>query len=94
MSRTPGPWKWDYLDLWHVGDGYAPLGGNNPHLYTGIKLDERLYKSEVLQANARLIASAPDLADVAHMVLTTATVYTPPELVQAATEALRKAGEI
>ena len=45
-------------------------------------------------ADARLISASPDLADVAHMVLNTATVYTPPELVQAATDALRKAGEI
>ena len=35
-----------------------------------------------------------DLLNVAHMVLTTATVYTPPELVKAAEAALRKAGEI
>jgi len=35
-----------------------------------------------------------DLLNVAHMVLTTATVYTPPELVKAAEDALRKAGEI
>lgn len=41
-----------------------------------------------------LLDAARDLADVAHMVLNTATVYTPPELVQAATAALRKAGEI
>lgn len=46
------------------------------------------------KSNALLIAAAPDLADVAHMVLTTATVYTPQELVKAATEALRKAGEM
>ena len=35
-----------------------------------------------------------DFLNVAHMVLTTATVYTPPELVKAAEAALRKAGEI
>lgn len=104
MSKhTPGPW----FACCNEDEGYShyvfdqgeraicAMCSNDPN----DKRDQYEPIDEVLtvrerQANARLIAAAPDLADVAHMVLTTATVYTPPELVRAATAALRKAGEI
>lgn len=88
MSRTPGPWVVHPFraTVDAAGDGeMVPVCGM---LWpTGKRTEAET------EANARLIAAAPDLADVAHMVLNTATVYTPPELVKAATEALRKAGE-
>lgn len=43
---------------------------------------------------AKAIVAHERLIDVAHMVLSTTTVYTPPELIKAATEALRMVGEI
>ncbi len=42
-------------------------------------------------ANARLIAAAPDLLDVAEMVLALATIDTSHELIKAATAAIAKA---
>lgn len=102
MSKhTPGPWVvFEYngqpvgerpgIDAKQVGKSiviYSPCDDDYGTGVGGRTRDERV-------ANALLIAASPDLADVAHMVLTTATVYTPPELVQAATDALRKAGEI
>jgi len=63
-KNTPGPWIWDGNDLWHRGEGYQ-VGDepklSDPHRYTGIKLDERLTGSPILQANARLIAAAPEM---------------------------------
>lgn len=89
MSHTPGPWEAVYGHQSGLARGVRAERANIVN-FGGIS---RPAKAEG-QANARLIAAAPDLADVAHMVLNTATVYTPPELVQAATEALRKAGEV
>ncbi len=59
--HTPGPWKWDGKDLWKVGDSL--WSEDNPHIYTGINLDEKLRHSPVLKANARLIAAAPTMYD-------------------------------
>lgn len=44
-----------------------------------------------IEANADLIAAAPDLFAVAQMVIDMATIETPPELLSAANFALRKA---
>lgn len=90
MSKhTPGPWK-----AFIRGRTIAILTRETQAVIAWPGFDSSSYNLKTQKANARLIAAAPDLADVAHMVLNTATVYTPPELVQAATEALRKAGEI
>lgn len=88
MSRTPGPWTdggdptGDIYGTWDDDEYHEPI----------IECDSGVYGP--YGDDRKLILAAPDLADVAHMVLNMATVYTPPELVQAATEALRKAGEI
>ena len=90
MSKhTPGPW---YAFI--RGRTIAILADGKRPVVAWPGFDSSGYNLKAQKANARLISAAPDLADVAHMVLNTATVYTPPELVQAATEALRKAGEI
>ncbi|MCO6427537.1 hypothetical protein [Nitrosomonas communis] len=43
------------------------------------------------EANAHLIAAAPDLLEVAEMVLATADINTPHDLIDAATKAVAKA---
>ncbi len=60
MAYTPGPWKWDGVDLWHFGDGYEC---NDPHSFTGVTLDKSLLDSDVLKANMTLIAAAPELLE-------------------------------
>lgn len=92
MSKyTPGPWRAFIRKRAKV---IAILSQNGDAIVAWPGFDSSDYNISTQVHNARLIAAAPDLADVAHMVLNTATVYTPPELVQAATAALRKAGEI
>lgn len=68
MNHTPGPWKWDGDDLWHIGISYDDK--NDPHLYTGINKDTELDHSPILKANARLIASAPELLEALKQIQT------------------------
>ena len=56
---TPGPWRWDGDSLWHFGKGYHDKG--DPHIFTGILMENKLMDSEMLQANARLITTAPEM---------------------------------
>lgn len=85
-AHTPGPWTdygipdGDIHGSWTDGEYHKPI----------IECDSGQYGPH--GDDRKLILAALDLADVAHMVLTTATVYTPPELVKAATAALLKAG--
>lgn len=58
---TPGSWKWNGCDLWHVGKGYMPEEKDDPHLYAGISVDPELIQHEHVKANVRLIESAPDM---------------------------------
>lgn len=97
MSKhTPGPWHYCGCGKCQLVWGLKPADGSDPVLVHDMPCDDEVPTAQGKEgvANARLIAAAPELANVAHMVLTTATVYTPPELVKAATEALRKAGEL
>lgn len=87
MSRhTPGPWGRIIADGYTVRHPqiYSDTGpvANATWLGDG-RLDE-------LNANARLIAAAPDLLSVAEMVLATAEM--PAELIEAARAAIAKAG--
>jgi hypothetical protein len=101
MSHTPGPWTVPHFAKEDSGChcGYV---FDNEGEYTVCEVffqdesDEYGQNPPIDQAkaNARIIAAAPDLADVAYMVLDTATDSTPPELVAAAEAALRKAGKI
>lgn len=89
MSKhTPGPWitGMDALDIIPRGEYLVAY----PNAAKGRTMLEREAEHE---ANARVIAAAPDLVDVAHMVLDCIT-FMPTQLTEAATEALRKAGEI
>ena len=94
MSHTPGPWelgKHGKYKQWIDGVNWNKLAA----VYVCICGDngESVPDAEG-EANSRLIVASPDLANVAHMVLATATVYTPPELIKAAEAALQKAGEM
>lgn len=86
-SFTPGPWARI------IADGYTV---RHPQIYsdTGPIANATFLgngRVDELNANARLIAAAPDLLDVAEMVLALATIDTPPELIKAATAAIAKA---
>lgn len=65
-KHTPGPWKWDGDSLWHFGSGYERYDGDqpDPHRYTGIDANKKLWASPILAANKALIAAAPDLLAV------------------------------
>lgn len=53
---TPGPWNWEFV---------SALGGTGGHLYlidsTGRKIGVCWGKAEEKEANARLLAAAPEL---------------------------------
>ena len=55
-QHTPGPWTFGYYGC----NGYCIQGGGQ-HIATSI-----LYKKDGGEANARLIAAAPDLIAFAH----------------------------
>ena len=59
LNFTRGPWRWDGDSLWHFGEGYHDK--DDPHIFTGILLWESRGVSETLQANARLVAAAPEM---------------------------------
>jgi hypothetical protein len=55
---TPGPWAEDYCDadeVWHVDAGAYPFGS------TVCEIDQRTLREGDAEANARLIAAAPEL---------------------------------
>ena len=88
MSKhTNGPWSRIIADGYIVKHPqiYSDTGPVANATWLG---DSRL---DELNANARLMAAAPDLLDVAEMVLALATIDTSPELIKAATAAIAKA---
>jgi hypothetical protein len=59
---TPGPWAEDYCDadeVWHVDAGAYPFGS------TVCEIDQRTLREGDAEANARLIAAAPELYEAA-----------------------------
>lgn len=104
MVHTPGPWKIGNCDpsiIW-AGRYGVTKWQSNPGDELGecvvvavairrpLDLDAEAWDRET-KANARLIAAAPDLLTVARMVVDTATIETPPELLRAAEAALAMA---
>ena len=91
-QHTPGPWV--KAPTGPVMHGYsqpiaiAQQGAAN--MVAGV-FDDVSGGRDVADANASLIAAAPDLLAVADMVLATATCHTDQALVAAATEAIKKA---
>ena len=88
MSKhTNGPWSRIIADGYIVRHPqiYSDKGPVANATWLG---DSRL---DELNANARLMAAAPELLDVAEMVLALATIDTSPELIKAATAAIAKA---
>ena len=88
MSKhTNGPWSRIIADGYIVKHPqiYSDTGPVANATWLG---DSRL---DELNANARLMAAAPELLDVAEMVLALATIDTSPELIKAATAAIAKA---
>lgn len=85
MTHTPGPWKVGPIDDTVVtasdGSEIAAIDGDysDPDLWP------------IMEANARLITTAPDGLALAHMVIDTATVETPPALIEAANALIAKA---
>ena len=82
-SFTPGPWETLEFSQHELQTDFAM-----------VKVGKRVHMigySDEDKANAQLIAAAPDLLDVAEMVLALATIDTPPELIKAATAAIAKA---
>lgn len=87
MSKhTPGPWGY----LRSSAAGRYIVSAENMPLDICV-LSNRDKSQDEINANAELIAAAPDLLDVAEMVLALATIDTPPELIKAATAAIAKA---
>lgn len=90
-QRTPGPWL--------VKELLPPAGEPEQCRYVILWDDEKRslkrrvddHKGRFTEADSRLIAAAPDLLRVAEMVLSTATVETPKELIDAAEAAVNKA---
>ena len=98
MSKhAPGPWDavqnaWNISTIYGVDDCEIAVC----RIYLDHLSEEEAEDLEdeyvaVLLANACLIAAAPNLLDVAEMVLALATIDTPPELIEAATAAIAKA---
>lgn len=92
MSKVSGPWI--------VGkNNTGPVAGTIPvttpdyfDSYRNGMLIASVYGTESFsEANAHLIAAAPDLLEVAEMVLATADINTPHDLIDAATKAVAKA---
>jgi len=59
MKFTPGPWKWDNNDLWHIGKGYMPNEKDDPNYYLGVEKDDNTTRH-----NAYLIAAAPEMYEM------------------------------
>ncbi len=98
MSKhTPGPWSYRKVPRkqeWEIDTKRCPNLGHES--WTGMSVvfgcDDYPKMGKIAgEANARLIAAAPDLLDVAEMVLALATIDTPVELIKAATAAIAKA---
>ena len=83
---TPGPWRLSRQNPSPTTGTWMIAGGKPGYL-----AEVRDCGSGCVVANARLIAAAPDLLDVAEMVLALATIDTSPELIKAATAAIAKA---
>ncbi len=81
-KHTPGPWKFDGH---YFGDGLTACGGRN--VAEIMEADT----PEETEANARLIATAPDGLALAEMVLAGATIETPADLIVAAEKLIAKA---
>lgn len=93
-EHTPGPWRIEGKSVMRGVTGHIISAGFNAHRdgpadYVG--LFGPFMTSEVKTADLHLALAAPDLLEVAQMVLDTATVETPRELLQAATDAIAKA---
>lgn len=87
MSKhTPAPWK--------IIDGMSSLRviGADGYAVAAVRAKYRTQEHWATQrANAALIAAAPDLLEVARLVLDTATIETSVGLVEAARAAIAKA---
>lgn len=59
---TPGPWRWDGDQLWHIGESYE--SEVDWHIYTGIKKECGPYGAPIVEANASLIAAAPEMYEM------------------------------
>jgi hypothetical protein len=55
-KHTPLPWSVDGYDIWHHGIDYRDEA--DPHLYTGISINEKLRHSPIAAANLALIVEA------------------------------------
>lgn len=89
--HTPGPWGWDDR---HSGDGYAyvmPASGGI--LSTICRVDLPFPNKGQGFANARLIASAPDLLLAIQNVIASATDKASPEIAQAIAAARKATSE-
>ena len=86
-AHTPGPWAAEPTNPHDGWDGWEVCGAD------GFRVcDAHGCQSNVVRAaNARLIAAAPELLEVAEMVLGMATVDMPQELIDAAGIAVAKA---
>ena len=106
MSKhTPGPWEVvNATDVFgplggDSGDGMA-AAENDGWQVASCDVGVGFFEGEpvcvsfdVKRANARLIAAAPELLDLAHEVLASATIETPVHLVKMADKAIRKIEE-
>ena len=96
-QHTPGPWSYRKVPRkqeWEINTKRCPNSGHES--WTGMSVvfgcDDYPKMGKIVgEANARLIAAAPELLDVAEMVLALATIDTPVELIKAATAAISKA---
>ena len=91
-DRTPGPWS---INREHEYCGVRIDGPNGRSIGHAIQRDEHPtlgcgISQQQAQANALLMTAAPDLLEVAEMVLATATLETSPDLIAAAVAALAK----
>lgn len=101
MNHTPGPWACGFGDNGVTGDRAAAA-----HYLSGVRGVEQVlvrhgcevvaivagyHRKECIDADANLIAAAPDLLAVAYMVLEKATIETPLSLINAASDAIAKA---
>ena len=80
MAHTPGPWEYVPSDQYHGPYVAADYGGDICDCYTMSRLGEPsernggksrpvLFQGENADANARLIAAAPELLDALKMVM-------------------------
>ena len=89
MTHTPGEWVQSPIKLNQI----CAVNGDEIELIAECPFNWPADKErwEIVAANARLITTAPDGLALAHMVIDTATVETPPALIEAANALINKA---